>query len=1709
MTNPTETLIMSAHFQSVLDAYHSYRYLDAYERSRALWQPSTNIDDVPLEAIVLGGRLARFLGGFKISGHLFRVAARRAPASPLVRLYCSDARRPRTVLEDLRRAENEPELGSGDASLDSSWILQTALVWARARDFERAHRALERAAEIENDSSWAGTVRAAVWMMEDRWEDALEADHAAWRELPGHPFTARYELAALVRLQRDAEGDAFARELVVRDQSVDLVCIGISHLLRAADRALDDDVRRALLDEIHGYVDRIADLAPLADRHHDRIVAGFRADIAQIAGDRDALVAAANTSGGTYFRSVAKSIEANPGAPRHVAPHRPTYQKHDTCLPASFVTVAHAFGHAFDHEDVSRAIMYGGTPMWRLVDWCQPHGLAVEHFIIDADGAIALLEAEIPFLVRLREVDSSHAVAAVGVDLAERTLIIHDPTRSRQYRFLLDRFAEIEAPFGPIGTVVVPKADLGRLDSLPLARRVVATALVDFETALDNGTLADRVRIAEAIRTSCPDDPIATWILARVDTERGRRRAALDAYEAMIAAHPEALAPQVGLLDVTSALGNTARTIQLLASMTAQEQVPGASGSQQWIRPRPMHLARYADFLRMSTDQHVDAERYLLRALRFDEGYAPAYHVLADMLYERGDRDDSELPYRIASCLAPTNEHYARAYADVLAARGRIDEAIAWLESRTVMLGDLAEGGLPWLTLSDACRSYGRPERANEAIDAALASRPDDPELAVGAAMHLVHVGALERARALLEGIGANARASTRLQAAVALEDCTGDRANVLAIAKEWMDESPRSYEARNAYLNALADVETRDAARRVAEEWAAEHPDHELFEDLLLERLDASDDRYLAMIRARVARNPQDAYAWRQLAHALVDAATLLPKTGRAEVTKALAEAAAECERTAPNAAETFTVKARIRQLEGDWDGALDAYERALEREPRTSSVFYELRQGQDERTPEQNKRAAAMLARAVLGTPPPRADARMAAMAICANVGFVRGLEAVRSWRAACPDDPDVLTAHVEVLVRFGGTTEALEEAHGLAEEGTARFRGHVGLGMSLAEVERKLHRPEAEIAALETVLSFAPGEWSARDPLVHALARLGRTTDAVDAAREGIRVAPSWPYAWRTYAIQLWDLDRHDEALEALAEANERIPSFMELWEIRIDWLESLARGDEAIAVARSLVERFPDGAYTHLILARVLANQEGVSNRVDARAAFERAIELNANLYAAVDELAMFLVFQNEHSEAMKILDARIASGRDTRPAIARRIWVKRMQGARDEAREEMALLVQTHVDHWWAWSVLMDWMEADEAWAHARAVLGELPPTIDGLSLRVRALSLLARAGVPAAELAADWRQLTHDFPNDPRVVGPRVEQLLDALRVDEARELLDGLHAVLPDDHVGRACAARLAKVEGRQEDAIGHALDICFDEDAPEHVVVRALDIVCDEAAHVRAAERVAERIRQGRRPRVDFLVDFVRGFDASGRSALLEVMKALEPHDWADYELLATALLGLAEAGGLEDALVWFEANPELAGAATQLWQAKGRVLLLRGRYAEASDWLADWEQRSGVEMWAVSNYVAAERSRGGSAEQQLEVATAALERLVLDSAAGLFASYVCEARIELEQGDAFVEHYPAMRRLMIARPSTADSVALFDACHALLTAEDPSDARSAWLVFARLHAEAPSTQSALLLPFMKKRYAEWLSGLKKVWFELGRWFRDSLNE
>src|SRR5262245_29689923 len=69
----------------VQDLYDRNLFLDAYHETAEYWTPRTDMQQFSVDELLLAGRLARRLGGERLSRRLFRAAQLRDPIHPGVR----------------------------------------------------------------------------------------------------------------------------------------------------------------------------------------------------------------------------------------------------------------------------------------------------------------------------------------------------------------------------------------------------------------------------------------------------------------------------------------------------------------------------------------------------------------------------------------------------------------------------------------------------------------------------------------------------------------------------------------------------------------------------------------------------------------------------------------------------------------------------------------------------------------------------------------------------------------------------------------------------------------------------------------------------------------------------------------------------------------------------------------------------------------------------------------------------------------------------------------------------------------------------------------------------------------------------------------------------------------------------------------------------------------------------------------------------------------------------------------------------------------------------------------------------------------------------------------------------------------------------------------------------------------------------------------
>ena len=128
--------------------YDTNRFLEAYRKTTEFWKPSTRFEDLSLDELIWGGRLASRLGGLRLSRKLFRSALEREPSNPRAHYYSSHIRwREARLFDELKAWESNPELSGADPETQSNWLAWQSVVWASLRDFRQAHRCLDRSEE--------------------------------------------------------------------------------------------------------------------------------------------------------------------------------------------------------------------------------------------------------------------------------------------------------------------------------------------------------------------------------------------------------------------------------------------------------------------------------------------------------------------------------------------------------------------------------------------------------------------------------------------------------------------------------------------------------------------------------------------------------------------------------------------------------------------------------------------------------------------------------------------------------------------------------------------------------------------------------------------------------------------------------------------------------------------------------------------------------------------------------------------------------------------------------------------------------------------------------------------------------------------------------------------------------------------------------------------------------------------------------------------------------------------------------------------------------------------------------------------------------------------------------------------------------------------------------------------------------------------------
>lgn len=1572
--------------------YDRNRFLEAFRQSSEYWKPSQALKDLSSDELIFGGRLAFRLGGWRLSRWLFRAASVSNPSDPSVRYFTRGVRRREwRLFDELRNWEADPQLSGADSETQASWLASQAVTWAALRDYPRAHACIERAHSFPSSKSWVLSCESNVFGLEDRWGEALKSAELAWEASPGTPFVAHSLGQSLLNLRRIREAADRLTVAAEHCESFEVAHLACWHLCALAE-TLEGEERSRVLSRARELAGQLSNLAPLADRQTRALFARVWLDIAELEDDHPSMERWGNQVRSPFHRKVLENLRKNPNGLRVHLPFRRAIQKYEACLPTSVASALAALGTHMDPDTMASEISFGGTSEWAAAEWLEKIGFTVRFFTVVPDVASRLIKNGTAFVVTFVTDASAHAVAAVGLDEAAGTLIIHDPQSLRTTEYLLASIGENEAPLGPKGMAMVPREQAALLDQLLPKADVEAMTAWEYHNRavmLSDPAAARDIVIKLADRQPC--HPVTRLLKAMQAVRDGQVGVALIEFQELMKMYPKSAFVRARLLSCCRSLGDTALMRSVLASVVERGILPGIQSQQEWFYPPSAYVSEYADLLHTSAATRQQARSLLDRVILRESSSAQAWHVLADLLWDERDIQGSLLAYRIAACLAPSNEHYARAYCDALGNAARREEGLRWLEVRVRGLGVSTRAIATWITWINALEDWGLPERALAAAEESLINQGDSPELLVFVVSFFARMGRWKEAETLLSRLQTAGNSSLFHEAAVDFHQRRGELEESLQHAEAWVRESPLSIETRRELLHLIA---KRDGSRRAMERascWVTDHPGHDELEQLYIQYLDQTflprRKKYSLLLR-RLKRNPEDSWAWRELAFGCIADYEAEDGRRRERLKRRIPNLIEQCERTAPQDAATLRVLAQWCEARGEWTEAVENWLESIDREPYNSYSYRKVWDCHARSSAEQRKHNWEKISAILLRYPRRLSVARDAIMLAAQHFGVVEAEQAVSSWNQLRPDDPEVTEASADLLLEHGhGRTDA-QRALEMLQPAVERFPYHLGLRFSLASALRKLGKfKEAEEILAEIILRH-PDNSAAHIQLARVQERHGRIDEALRILESAVGRDPQNVDLPDVRVQILIGAGRRDEARTAINEALSQFPEHVHWRERAIALLAESGDAEASVHVAREGTRLHPRGAYLWFLLARTLNDFRRFAAQGEVESCLRRSLALNQGLFVAADWLSMLLVEQRRYDEAAEVMLRIRERLSDPTPALGRLAWIHRKKGDKPQAREEMASVLSAIPWYSWGWNVLMEWLLEDQAWGEARAILGSVSPELKTFTqFRQQRLQVLEKAGLPSAELDAEWNSLLRDFPEDVPLHLLRYDSLRNGKRLPEAAAVLEMVRSLDPDNPYILARYVEVLAADQNNKDHAIESLLLIFFADTEESVWPANYAWTAVQKAHWEedVYQKALNLLQQGSRPTFQAL--FTLASHAANRSSrttralqpgwrtwfpdkgareLLKLLKIIDSASWPKERYRGIVLSQLGDLGCSRLVVRYWKKNRSSLEPDVDSWAQTGRALVILSRKSQVRKLLAAWRERVGVGMWVVTNYV-----------------------------------------------------------------------------------------------------------------------------------------------
>jgi tetratricopeptide (TPR) repeat protein len=856
-------------------------------------------------------------------------------------------------------------------------------------------------------------------------------------------------------------------------------------------------------------------------------------------------------------------------------------------------------------------------------------------------------------------------------------------------------------------------------------------------------------------------------------------------------------------------------------------------------------------------------------------------------------------------------------------------------------------------------------------LERALELRPDDTELRLFAVQQYAEWGDVARAEQHLELARGPAAPATVARAAARLADRRGDSQAKLLHWQEVLAAEPMAMDAHREVARLLAIRSGKAAAIAHVSGAVRQFPYYlPLCQLGVWVARDESPAAAEPPLRSLLARDPSNAWAWRELA-------SILLRLRRLPEAREALDAAEPLE---PLATGLFNLRAGLLADEGRYAEARETLKATLSRDvdnPWAMGALMSHCQTASER------RAAILYLRDELIRQTTRGDGLFEFADIARpNLDPSDLLDLFRQAHAARPD----LWQAWSTLCRQLSAMNLRDEALSVARDATVRFPLIPRLWLDLGLVHRARVDHSSEIEAFEKVRTLSPAwGWAMRE-LSDAYINAGRASEAEPVLEEAVRRAPADAYNHGALGALKRQLGQNPAALECFKQAVLLSPDYHDAWSHLAAIGKELKQPGVARELAEQLTERRPAEPDSWHRLACQLDDPASLPKALEA---LDRALSLNPRHIPSHRQRASVLSKQGRWDEAFAACRPAIYAGQPPAELVAFEAYLRARRGDRKTAIQIMRSALGADRSIEWGWRRLAEWLHADDQIpeaVEAAEVVAQLTPG------DVLPLGYLASLKLRNKDTAGAKEVLTRAFELDAGywyAASNLFDIQLDEQDYDAARRTLSRLGPQIPASQK-LALEIELALRTDSDSAIPGLLQRLCaFRDDGGMFNDI--LDRLRNHGRILMAEPVVRAAIAEpSAHPRAGgFWVSLAFEARAKGVLKTLREMgfdRELAVEAWVQWcDSMAEAVRKTRSQNALnrdhrEYLFSWvlFRLGPGLQKS-TRIWAEAGYFLVATGRYRKAARWMRGWRERDGVTPRMLFNLLRALSSVGRHREFQ----------------------------------------------------------------------------------------------------------------------------------